>query len=88
VKSSRAVQGAQVVARAQSAQRLAALRFFYIQNSQKTWSIAETPYPKKAFRLPSILAGKKSRDSSTSSDSLSSHSVVTLYATGVPTRLN
>jgi len=24
--------------------------------SRKTWSIAETPYPKKAFHLPSILS--------------------------------
>src|SRR5882724_5691261 len=37
-------------------QRLAALRFFYIKTLKKTWSIAETPYPKKAFHLPSILS--------------------------------
>src|SRR6201987_5796434 len=36
-------------------QRLAALRFFYSKTLKKTWSIAETPYPKKGFRLPSIL---------------------------------
>jgi len=30
-------------------QRLAALRFFYIKTLKKTWSIAETPYPKKAL---------------------------------------
>ena len=37
-------------------QRLAALRFFYIQTRKKPWSVAETPYPKKTFRLPMILS--------------------------------
>src|SRR5258705_6370939 len=37
-------------------QRLAALRFFYIKTLKKTWRIAETPYPKKAFHLSSILS--------------------------------
>src|SRR5260370_316769 len=37
-------------------QRLAALRFFYIKTLKKAWSIAETPYPKKGFHLPSILS--------------------------------
>src|SRR5712692_88333 len=37
-------------------QRLAALRFFYIKTLKKAWSIAETPYPKKALRLPTILS--------------------------------
>jgi len=37
-------------------QRLAALRFFYIKTLRRTWSIAETPYPKKARRLPTILS--------------------------------
>src|SRR6266481_8729349 len=37
-------------------QRLAALRFFYVKTLKKAWSIAETPYPKKAFHLPSILS--------------------------------
>src|SRR5258708_4162380 len=37
-------------------QRLAALRFFYIQTLKKAWSVAETPYPKKTFRLPMILS--------------------------------
>jgi integrase/recombinase XerD len=35
---------------------LAALRFFYTKTLKKAWSIAETPYPKKAFHLPSILS--------------------------------
>jgi integrase/recombinase XerD len=36
--------------------RLAALRFFYIKTLKKSWSIAETPYPKKTRRLPTILS--------------------------------
>ena len=38
------------------AQRLAALRFFFIQTLKKAWSVAETPYPKRAFHLPTILS--------------------------------
>ena len=37
-------------------QHLAALRFFFIQTLQKPWSVAETPYPKKVFRLPTVLS--------------------------------
>ena len=37
-------------------QRLAALRFFYTKTLKKAWSIKETPYPKKALRLPTILS--------------------------------
>ncbi|MGA8619289.1 MAG: site-specific integrase [Candidatus Sulfotelmatobacter sp.] len=35
-------------------QRLAALRFFYTRTPEKTWSVADTPYPKKTRHLPSI----------------------------------
>src|SRR5712692_5107876 len=35
---------------------LCALRFFYVQTLKKPWSIADTPYPKKAHRLPTILS--------------------------------
>jgi integrase/recombinase XerD len=35
---------------------LAALRFFYIKTLKKGWSVAETPYPKKNYRLPTILS--------------------------------
>jgi len=37
------------------AHHLAALRFFYCKTLKKAWSIAATPYPKRAFHLPSIL---------------------------------
>jgi site-specific recombinase XerD len=36
--------------------RLAALRFFYTKTLKRAWSIAETPYPKKAHRIPTILS--------------------------------
>jgi integrase/recombinase XerD len=35
---------------------LAALRLFYSKTLKKGWSAAETPYPKRAFHLPSILS--------------------------------
>ena len=37
-------------------QHLAALRFFYVKTLRKAWSLAETPYPKKTRRLPTILS--------------------------------
>jgi len=37
-------------------QRLAALRFFYIQVLKRGWSAAETPYPKKILHLPHVLS--------------------------------
>ena len=36
--------------------RLAALRFFYCKTLKRAWSIADTPYPKKTRRLPTILS--------------------------------
>ncbi len=38
------------------AQRLAALRFSYTKTLKKAWSIEQTPYPKKAVHLPTILS--------------------------------
>lgn len=65
-------------------QRLAALRFFFIQTMKKPWSVADTPYPKKARHLPSILSPEEVAlliDSARTRF----HRVVlmTLYATGV-----
>src|SRR5467141_2990827 len=37
-------------------QRLAALRFFYTQTIKKAWSVAATPYPKKARSRQRMLA--------------------------------
>jgi len=38
---------------------LAALRFFYTKTLKRGWSVAETPYPKKTHRLPTILSQKE-----------------------------
>ena len=35
---------------------LCALRFLYIQTLKRPWSIADTPYPKKRYRLPTVLS--------------------------------
>ena len=37
-------------------QRTGALRFFFITVLRKSWSIADTPYPKRSFRLPKVLS--------------------------------
>jgi site-specific recombinase XerD len=37
-------------------QRLAALRFFFIKTLKRSWSVTETPYPKKVQRLPTVLS--------------------------------
>jgi len=37
-------------------QRLAALRFFYVKTLRRAWSLADTPYPKKTHRLPTVLS--------------------------------
>jgi len=37
-------------------QRLAALRFFYVKTLRRAWSLADTPYPKKAHHLPTVLS--------------------------------
>jgi site-specific recombinase XerD len=36
--------------------RLAALRFFYTETLRRAWNVADTPYPKRAHRLPVILS--------------------------------
>jgi hypothetical protein len=40
-------------------QRLAALRFFYIQVLKRGWSAAETPYPNKVLHLLYVLSQKE-----------------------------
>ena len=65
-------------------QRLAALRFFFIKTLRRPWSVAETPYPKKVFRLPAILSQEEVARLIDSAET-PYHRVVlmTLYATGV-----
>ena len=65
-------------------QRLAALRFFYIKTLKKTWSIAETLYPKKGFHLPSILSREEvARLIDAALTPYHRTLLMTLYATGV-----
>ena len=60
---------------------LCALRFFYIQTLKKPWSIADTPYPKKRHRLPTILSSGTDRPTyRRRSDCLLSHVLMTLKA--------
>src|SRR6266481_672381 len=64
--------------------RLAALRFFYIKTLKKAWSIAETPYPKKAFHLPLILSREEvARLIDAALTPYHRTLLMTLYATGV-----
>lgn len=63
---------------------LAALRFFYTKTLKKAWSIAETPYPKKVFHLPSILSQQEvARLIDAASTPYHRILLMTLYATGV-----
>jgi integrase/recombinase XerD len=65
-------------------QRLAALRFFYVKTLKKTWSIAETPYPKKGFHLPSILSREEvAQLINAALNPFQRTLLMTLYATGV-----
>jgi integrase/recombinase XerD len=65
-------------------QRTGALRFFFITVLRKSWSIAETPYPKRSFRLPKVLSQQqvaKLIDSATTP--FYRMLLMTLYATGL-----
>jgi len=63
--------------------RLATLRFFYIQVLKRSWSIAETPYPKKVVRLPQILSQEEvARLIDAAEQPFHRILLLTLYATG------
>jgi len=63
---------------------LCALRFFYIQTLKKPWSIADTPYPKKRHRLPTILSQEEVWQLIDAAPTAFYRTVLmTLYATGV-----
>ena len=65
------------------AQRLAALRFLYIQVLKRGWSAAETPYPKKVLHLPEILTQQEvARLIDATGTPFQRILVMTLYATG------
>ena len=64
-------------------QRLAALRFLYIQVLKRGWSAAETPYPKKVLHLPEILGQQEVAQSIDATETpFQRILVMTLYATG------
>jgi integrase/recombinase XerD len=64
-------------------QRLAALRFFYVQVLKRSWSIAETPYPKKVLHLPQVLSQEEvSRLIDAAEMPFHRILLMTLYATG------
>jgi len=64
-------------------QRLAALRFLYIQVLKRGWSAAETPYPKKVLHLPQILSQQEvARLIDATETPFQRILVMTLYATG------
>jgi site-specific recombinase XerD len=66
------------------ANRLAALRFFYVKTLRKAWSIAETPYPKRALHFPAILNQEEvARLIDAALTPYHRILLVTLYATGV-----
>jgi integrase/recombinase XerD len=63
---------------------LSALRFFYTKTLNKAWSLAETPYPKKVFHLPSILSQEEvARLIDAAHPRLHRTLLITLYATGM-----
>ena len=63
--------------------RLAALRFFYIKTLKKSWSITDTPYPRKAHRLPTILSREEVAQLLHAARTPSQRILLmTLYATG------
>src|SRR6202048_5559503 len=64
--------------------RLAALRFFYCKTLRRAWSIADTPYPKGAYRLPAILSQEEvAQLIQAAGTSFHRTLLMTLYATGV-----
>ena len=65
-------------------QRLAALRFFYVKTLKKSWNAAETPYPKRAFQLPTILSREEvERLIDAASTPFHRTLLMVLYATGM-----
>jgi integrase/recombinase XerD len=66
------------------AQRLAALRFFFVKTLHKPWSADETPYPKKVVRLPAILSQEEvARLIDAAHTPFHRVVLMTLYATGL-----
>jgi site-specific recombinase XerD len=65
-------------------QHLSALRFFFIKTLKRRWTVEETPYPKRAIRLPDILSIEEvERLIDSAENRLHRIWLLTLYATGV-----
>jgi integrase/recombinase XerD len=65
-------------------QQLSALRFFFVKTLKRNWSVEETPYPKRAIRLPDILSPEQVELLIDSAENrLHRIWLLTLYATGV-----
>ena len=63
--------------------RLAALRFFYTKTLRRAWSVADTPYPKRSHRLPTILSQEEvAQLIDAACPSFHRTILMTLYATG------
>jgi integrase/recombinase XerD len=63
--------------------RLAALRFFYTKTLRRAWSVADTPYPKRTHRLPTILSQEEVTQLIDAACPLFHRTILmTLYATG------
>ncbi len=65
-------------------QRVGALRFFFIKTLKKTWSVDETPYPKRVIRLPRVFSPEEvGRLIDSATTPFYRTILMTLYATGV-----
>jgi integrase/recombinase XerD len=65
-------------------QQVGALRFFFIKTLKRSWSVEETPYPKRGFHLPVILSRDEvSRLIESALTPFHRTILITLYATGV-----
>jgi integrase/recombinase XerD len=65
-------------------QRVGALRFFFIKTLKRTWSVEETPYPRKVIRLPRIFSPEEvGRLIDSATTPFYRTILMTLYATGV-----
>jgi integrase/recombinase XerD len=65
-------------------QRTGALRFFFITVLRRSWSIADTPYPKRNFRLPKVLSQQQvAKLIASATTPFYRMILMTLYATGL-----
>jgi len=64
-------------------QQLAALRFFFLKTLKKPWGTDQTPYPKKGYRLPTVLSQEEvARLINSAPTPFYRILLMTLYATG------